>query len=145
MRYSENMPHNNYLKHVNNINSDGCGPPENKEKNFGPPPQEMKERSSNYRRDHYNQRGGMSSRGCGSSQSPFKPPYYMYHGNDTNQPSHQRLSNLPRIQKKNGARPQPASTTILIQGSQSHNVVVTISPTILPIIPFAILPTNSPK
>jgi hypothetical protein len=55
------------------------------------------------------------------------------------------LSNLLGITEKNVPKPHPASATILIQGSQSHNVVVTISPTILPIIPFAILPTNSPK
>jgi hypothetical protein len=40
---SENRPQNNYTKHVNNIDSYGCGPPEIWEKNFGPPPQERKE------------------------------------------------------------------------------------------------------
>jgi hypothetical protein len=56
------------------------------------------------------------------------------------QPSHKRLSNLLRIQKKNGARPQPASATILIQESQPHNVVATT-----PSVPFAFSSTNSPK
>jgi hypothetical protein len=32
----------------------------------------------------YNQRGGMSSQGRGGGRNPFKPPYYIYHDNDTN-------------------------------------------------------------
>jgi hypothetical protein len=35
-RYNDNQC--NYPKPVHNIDSDGCGPPENWEKNFGPPP-----------------------------------------------------------------------------------------------------------
>jgi hypothetical protein len=59
-RYGKNKPHNNsYLKHVNNVNSDGCGLTENWEKNFGSPPLEWNERASNRRRDQYNQRGRM--------------------------------------------------------------------------------------
>jgi hypothetical protein len=85
MWYSEKKPHNNYLKHVNNIDSDGCGLPKNWEKNFGPPPQERKERAFNYRRDHYNQRGEWGiKRGRGCGQNFFKPPYCMYHGLNTN-------------------------------------------------------------
>jgi hypothetical protein len=42
-QYSENRSHNNYPKHVHNIDFDGCGPPKNWEKNFGLPPYERKE------------------------------------------------------------------------------------------------------
>jgi hypothetical protein len=57
--YSENKPHNNYPKHVNNIDSNHCGPLEIWDKNFGPPPQERKERALDYMINQYNQRGGM--------------------------------------------------------------------------------------
>jgi hypothetical protein len=76
-RYSENRPHNSYPKDVNNINFDGCGPLENWEKNFEPPPQERKERAFDHRTNHYSQRGGMSSRGRGRGRSSFKPQYCM--------------------------------------------------------------------
>jgi hypothetical protein len=61
VRYSESRMHNSYPKHVNNIDSDGCEPLENWEKNFGPILQERKERVFGHRRDHYSQRGGMAS------------------------------------------------------------------------------------
>jgi hypothetical protein len=35
--YSENRPHNNYMKHVNIIDSNSCVPLENWEKNVAPP------------------------------------------------------------------------------------------------------------
>jgi hypothetical protein len=76
------LHHNSYLKHTNNTNSNGCGPPENWEKNFRPPPQERNERAFDHKRDHYDQRGGMPSHGQGHGRSSFNPPYCMYHGND---------------------------------------------------------------
>jgi hypothetical protein len=33
----------NTIKHINNIDSDGCGPPENLEKIFGPPQSEHRQ------------------------------------------------------------------------------------------------------
>jgi hypothetical protein len=62
----------------------GYGPPENWEKNFGPPPQERNERTFDHRENQYNQRGGMPSRGRGHGRGTFKPPYCMYHDSDTN-------------------------------------------------------------
>jgi hypothetical protein len=41
-RHSDNQ--RNYSKPVHNINSDGCGPPENREKSFGGPSQERNPR-----------------------------------------------------------------------------------------------------
>jgi hypothetical protein len=81
--YNDNRPYNNYPKHVKNIDSDGCGPLKIWKKNFGPPPQEGKETAFDHRADNYSQRGGMSSRDRGYDQCSFKPPYCMYHGNDT--------------------------------------------------------------
>jgi hypothetical protein len=50
-------PHHNnqcsYPKQVHNINSDGCGPPENWEKNFGAPPQERSQRTFEQRPNQY--------------------------------------------------------------------------------------------
>jgi hypothetical protein len=42
-RYNDNQC--GYPKLVHNIDSDGCGPPEDWEKNFGPPPQERNQRA----------------------------------------------------------------------------------------------------
>jgi hypothetical protein len=58
---------------MHNIYSDGCGPPENWEKNYGTPSQERHPGSSDQRFNEYSQRG------------PYieKPPYCMYHGSET--------------------------------------------------------------
>jgi hypothetical protein len=61
-RFSENGPHNNYPKHVNNINSNDCGSSDNWENNFEPAPQK-KERAFDHRRDHYIQRGARQAGG----------------------------------------------------------------------------------
>jgi hypothetical protein len=72
-----------YPKHVHNIDSDGCGPPENWEKNYGTPSQQTNQRTSNQRFNQYSQRGGSMNRGHGLGQGPYtiRPLYYMYHGN----------------------------------------------------------------
>jgi hypothetical protein len=46
-RYTENQ--HSYPKPVHNINFDGCGPPENWEKNYGAPPQQTHQRSFDQR------------------------------------------------------------------------------------------------
>jgi hypothetical protein len=85
-RYNDNQ--HNYPKPVHRINSDGCGPAENKEKNFEPPPQEMNHATFDHRSAHYNQRGDALSRGRGCSRGrgpyTFKPAYCMFHGSETN-------------------------------------------------------------
>jgi thiamine kinase-like enzyme len=53
--YSDNQ--RSYPKQVNSIDFDGCGPPENWEKNFGPPPQERSQRTFDYKQNQYSQRG----------------------------------------------------------------------------------------
>jgi hypothetical protein len=57
----------------------------------------------------------------------------------------ERLSNFPRIQKENRPRSYPVSATILVQESQSHNAVATISSTMFSIISFVIFPANPTK
>jgi hypothetical protein len=46
-RYNNSRQH--YTKHVNSIDFDSCGPPENWEKNFGTPPQERNQRAFDHR------------------------------------------------------------------------------------------------
>jgi hypothetical protein len=53
-----------YPKPMHNINSDGCGPPENWEKNYGMPSHQTRHNTtSNQRSNQYNQRGGSTNRG----------------------------------------------------------------------------------
>jgi hypothetical protein len=80
-RYNENK--RSYPKPVHNIDSNGCGPPENWEKIFGTPLQETHPRTSDQRFSQYNQRGGPTSHGCGHGRGPYtvKPLYFMYHCN----------------------------------------------------------------
>jgi hypothetical protein len=50
-------------KQVHNIDSDGCGPPENWEKNFGPPQSKNRSRAFDSRREYHNLRGSYTNRG----------------------------------------------------------------------------------
>jgi hypothetical protein len=54
---------NNTTKQVHNIDSDGCGPLENWEKNFGPPQSEHRHKAFNTRKDHHHHRGGYTGQG----------------------------------------------------------------------------------
>jgi hypothetical protein len=56
--YNDTGQHN-YPKHVNIIDSDGCGPSKNCEKNIGPPSQERSEGIFDHRANKYNQRMGV--------------------------------------------------------------------------------------
>jgi hypothetical protein len=44
----------NTTKQVNSTNSDGCGHPENWEKNFGPPQPEHMQQAFDTKKDYYN-------------------------------------------------------------------------------------------
>jgi hypothetical protein len=55
----------NYPKPVCSISSNGCGPLENWNKNFGGPPQQTDSRTFNQRSTQYNQRGRASNCGRG--------------------------------------------------------------------------------
>jgi hypothetical protein len=55
----------NAHKQINNINSDGCGPPENWEKKFRPSQLENRKKTFNAGRDYQNPRGGYTSQGRG--------------------------------------------------------------------------------
>jgi hypothetical protein len=65
-----------YPRHVHNIDSDGCRPSENWEKNFGQSPQKRNPRTFDQRSPTYNQRGGTPNRGRGRGRGPYtmKPP-----------------------------------------------------------------------
>jgi hypothetical protein len=78
-RYNDSQ--RNYPKLVHNIDSDDCGPPDNWEKNFGPPPQERNLRAFDQTFTQYNQRGGAPNRSHGRGRDPytFRPPYCMFH------------------------------------------------------------------
>jgi hypothetical protein len=82
-QYNENQ--RTYPKRVHNIDPDGCGPPENWEKNFGTPPQERHPRTSDQRFKQGSQRGGTLNQGGGHDRDPytFKHPYCMYHDSET--------------------------------------------------------------
>jgi hypothetical protein len=60
-RYNRSRPNKHIFdsnpEHVNNIDSDDCGPHEKWEKLFGPLALEQKERAFDSRRDQYNKRG----------------------------------------------------------------------------------------
>jgi hypothetical protein len=58
-RYNDSQ--RSYPKLVHSIDSHGCGPPENWEKNFGTPPQERNQRTFDQRFTQYSQRGGAPS------------------------------------------------------------------------------------
>jgi hypothetical protein len=69
---------------MHSIDSDGCGPLDNWEKNFGTPSQQTNQRTFDQRFNQYNQRGGSMNRGCSHGQGPYtvRPPYCMCHGNE---------------------------------------------------------------
>jgi hypothetical protein len=52
-------------KQVHNINSDGCGPPENWDKNFRPPQQESENKMYDSRKYHQQNRGSYPNQGRG--------------------------------------------------------------------------------
>jgi hypothetical protein len=54
---SFNTPH----KQIHNIDSDGCGPPENWKKNYGPPQLKSRSRTFDTKRDYHHPRGGYTS------------------------------------------------------------------------------------
>jgi hypothetical protein len=62
-RYNDNQ--RSYPKLVHSFDSNGCGPPENYEKNFGTPLQERNQRTFDQRSTQYNQRGSVPNYGCG--------------------------------------------------------------------------------
>jgi hypothetical protein len=60
-------------------------------------------------------------------------------------PTTAQYSDIPWVQEKDGARIQPSSATIIIQGSESHKAVGSTSLPIFFVIPFALYATNSSK
>jgi hypothetical protein len=75
-----------YPKHVHNIDSDGCGPSKNWEKNYGTPSQHTTQRTSDQRFNQYSQKGGSMNWGSGRGRGPYtvRHSYCMYHDNETN-------------------------------------------------------------
>jgi hypothetical protein len=71
-------------KHTTSI-SMALGLRKTRKRFFGPPPQERSQRTFDNMSNQYNQKGGVPGQGRGSGRGPFtfKPPYYMYHDNDT--------------------------------------------------------------
>jgi hypothetical protein len=83
-RYNENQ--RSYPKPVHNIDSDGCGPPKNWERNFGTPLQERHKRTFDQRSAQGSQRGGAPNRHQSNDRGPYtlKPLYFLYHGSTIN-------------------------------------------------------------
>jgi hypothetical protein len=73
-------------KQVHNIDSNGCGPLENWDKNFRHPRQESENKMYDSRKDHQQNRGSYPNQGRGWFQE--KPLYCMFHEKDTN---HRRM------------------------------------------------------
>jgi hypothetical protein len=82
--YNDNQ--HNYPRPMHNINSDGCGPLKNWEKNFGPSSQERNPRIFDRRSPPYTQRSRAPNRGHAHSRGPYtvKPLYCLYHESETN-------------------------------------------------------------
>jgi hypothetical protein len=57
------MSFDNVTKHIRSIESVGHGPPENSEKNFGPPQPKNRNRAFDTRKDYHHPRGDYTSRG----------------------------------------------------------------------------------
>jgi hypothetical protein len=57
------MSFKNAHEQIHIIYPDGCGPPENWEKNFGPPQLNNRNMTFNTRKDYHHLRGGYTSRG----------------------------------------------------------------------------------
>jgi hypothetical protein len=84
-------PHHNesqrgYPKPMHSIDSDGCGPLENWEKNYGTPSQQTNHSTTTDQRfNQYNQRDGSTNRGRGRGRGSYtvKPLYCLYHDNET--------------------------------------------------------------
>jgi hypothetical protein len=76
----------NYSKPVHNINSNGCGPPENRETSFRGPSQERNPRTFDQRSPPIQPERQSFEPWLGRGRGPYtmKPPYCKYHGNETN-------------------------------------------------------------
>jgi hypothetical protein len=99
-------------KQVHSIDSDGCGPPENWEKDFRPPRLESETRTYNPRRDYHHPRGGYSNRGRGWGRDPDRPMYYMFHERDTDHQTRDCpifLESKKKMIQKHNQQPNPST------------------------------------
>jgi hypothetical protein len=109
-------------KHVNSIDSDGCGPPENWEKKFRPPRLESESRTYTPRRE-YHPRGGHSNRGRGRGRDQDRPLHCMFHERETdNQTSDCPifLESKKKMSQKQNERPNPSTTKEINHTSHWH-------------------------
>jgi hypothetical protein len=141
-----NYSQRSYLKPVHKIDSDGCGPPENWEKNFGPPPQERNLRISDQRYTQYNQRGVVPNHGRDHGRGPyiFIPPYCLFHGSETNH--HTKycpifLESKRKMDQESNQPSQQNSSEI----SQPHHAMGFPPLAIFSILPFIFPTTCLPK
>jgi hypothetical protein len=114
----ENTPNFDTIhKQVHNIDSDGCGPPENWEKKFRPPRLESENRTYTPRRD-YNPRGGYSNRARDRGRDQDIHLYCMFHERETDH----RIRDCPIfLESKKDSKAKLAAKPLCSQRSQHHN------------------------
>jgi hypothetical protein len=110
-------------KLVHSINSDGCGPLKNREKNFRPLRLESKRRTYNPRRDYHHPRGDYSNQCRGRGQNQDRPLYCMFHERDTDHRTRDCpifLESKNKMTQKHNLQPNPYTSKEVNHTSHWH-------------------------
>jgi hypothetical protein len=108
-------------KQVHHIDSNGCGPPENWDKNFRPPRQESENGVYESRKDHQQNRGGYPSWGRGTCQFQEKPLHCMFHKKDTDHQTRDCPLFLESKKKMAQKQNQPSASCIVKEVNQTSH------------------------
>jgi hypothetical protein len=108
-------------RHVQNIDSDGCGPPKNWERNFRPLRPENENKTYDPRKDCNQTKGGHSSRGRGRDWIQDRPMYCMFHERDIDRRTREYPIFLGSKKKRTQKHYQLSTTATVKEVHTSHS------------------------